>query len=421
MWRSAAARRLSSAAAGVSGRSGLGSLLGVVGTSSVRVASTAAASAEAASVASHTLKTAASTSAASGTHLASYWGRCYYELSKARLSALVVATAGTGYVLGSGEVIDWGGFAHACAGTMGAAACANTINQVIEQGKDALMKRTRRRPLPSGRMGTTHALAFAALAGTAGVGLLAWKTNWLAASLATGNIGLYTLVYTPLKAIHYSNTWVGAVVGAIPPLIGWAAASGNLDAGSAILASALYFWQLPHFMALNWLCRVDYAAGGYRMLSLLDTTGRRIAAVAFRNCIYLIPLGFLATYLGVTSEWFAYENALLSGAFALSASAFYQRPTTTAARMMFRGSLLHLPALMACMLVHRKPQFASNTAAQPQTQELLQDNSSTAAAKASQSFAIRDLVEAGPVHAPIAYFSAAPFPFLPVPQFAERV
>ena len=111
-----------------------------------------------------------------------------------------------------------------------------------------------------------------------------------------------------MRARSIANTWVGALVGAVPPLMGWAAAAGELDVGAAILAAGLYFWQLPHFMALAWLCRADYAAGGYRMLSLVDPTGRRTAACALRNAAYLFPLGPLAAWVGVTTPYFAYES-----------------------------------------------------------------------------------------------------------------
>jgi protoheme IX farnesyltransferase len=124
------------------------------------------------------------------------------------------------------------------------------------------MKRTMLRPLPSGRISVPHAVAWATIAGASGACLLASKTNMLAAGLASANLVLYAFVYTPLKQLHPINTWVGAVVGAIPPLLGWAAASGQISYNSMILPAALYFWQIPHFMALAHLCRNDYAAGG---------------------------------------------------------------------------------------------------------------------------------------------------------------
>lgn len=243
--------------------------------------------------------------------------RDYKQLSKARLSALVVATSAAGYVAGSQEVIDWKGFGWTCIGTMLASSSANALNQIYEIVNDSRMRRTAARPLPAGRMSRTHAAIFALATGIGGVYLLAEKTNSTTAALGAANIALYAAVYTPLKQISVANTWIGAVVGAVPPLMGWAAAAGELDIGAALLAAGLYFWQMPHFMALAWLCRADYVAGGYKMLSLVDPTGKRTAACALRNCAYLFPLGALAAWLGVTTPYFAYESGLCHVCFEL--------------------------------------------------------------------------------------------------------
>lgn len=214
------------------------------------------------------------------------------------------------------------------------------------------------------------------------------------------NIALYGAVYTPLKTVSIANTWIGAVVGAVPPLMGWTAAAGDITPGAAALAAVLYWWQMPHFMALAWMCRTDYAAGGYKMLSLVDATGRRTAACALRNCIYLMPLGILAVALGVTTDTFAFENALISGGMAATAGVFYQSPGMANARLLFRASLLHLPLLMAAMIAHRLP------------------NCHLSAADLRDRF--RERFEAKPSHlqaspAP-ALVPLAPFPFLPVPM-----
>ncbi|CAO2190540.1 unnamed protein product [Urochloa humidicola] len=236
-----------------------------------------------------------------------HYGRCYWELSKARLSALVVATSGAGHVLGSGNNVDIAGLCCTCAGTMMVAASANTLNQVFEIKNDAKMKRTMRRPLPRG-------LRVLELQEQ-----LCWpgrfvQANGLAAGLAASNLILYAFVYTPFKQIHPVNTWVGAVVGAIPPLRGWAAASTELSLNSVILPAALYYWQIPHFMALAYLCRNDYLAGGYRMFSFADPTGKRTAWVSLRNCLYMLPLGLFAYNWGLTTEWQGRPDGSASGA-----------------------------------------------------------------------------------------------------------
>jgi heme o synthase len=152
------------------------------------------------------------------------------------------------------------------------------------------------------------------------------QVNLSTAALGAGNIGLYTAIYTPLKQIHPLNTWVGAIVGAIPPLMGWTAVTNSLDPGALFLGGVLYLWQLPHFMSLAWMCKTDYIKGGYKMLSFLDQSGRRTAGVALRNALAMIPIGLAAVHLGLTNNAFAYESVALSGLFALTASAFYMRP-----------------------------------------------------------------------------------------------
>ena len=188
-------------------------------------------------------------------------------------------------------------------GTFLCSASANTFNQVFEVRNDGCMARTMRRPLPSGRCSRRHAAAFGVAAGLAGVLLLREKTNDLTARLGACNIGLYALCYTPLKQVHWLNTWVGAVVGAVPPLMGWAAARDALEPQAMVLAAALYFWQMPHFMALAWMARDDYVRGGYRMMShpAYDVTGRRVAAVALRNAAYMLPIGVAAVACGLTT------------------------------------------------------------------------------------------------------------------------
>ncbi|XP_018840344.1 protoheme IX farnesyltransferase, mitochondrial-like [Juglans regia] len=354
--------------------------------------------------------------------LASHYARCYWELSKARLSMLVVATSGTGFVLGSGSALDFPGLCWTCAGTMMVAASANSLNQVFEINNDAKMKRTRQRPLPSGRITIPHAVTWASSIGVAGTALLAGKANMLAAGLAASNLVLYAFVYTPLKQIHPVNTWVGAVVGAIPPLLGWVAASGQVSLNGMILPAALYFWQLPHFMALAYLCRNDYAAGGFRMFSLADASGRRTALVALRNSLYLLPLGYLAYDWGVTSGWFCLESSILTLAISYAAFSFYRDRTAQKARKMFHASLLYLPVFMSGLLLHRLPD----------NQQLVQEDNSMEVVELSSSLGTlaeesenldqrnHEMGSTGGKQArpPVAYASVAPFPFLPAPLYA---
>ncbi|XP_028751628.1 protoheme IX farnesyltransferase, mitochondrial [Neltuma alba] len=345
--------------------------------------------------------------------LTRHYSRCYWELSKARLSLLVVATSGTGFVLGSSSAVDFPALCWTCMGTMMVAASANSLNQVFEINNDAKMKRTSKRPLPSGRITVPHAVNWASSVGLAGTALIATKANMLAAGLAASNLVLYAFVYTPLKQIHPVNTWVGAVVGAVPPLLGWAAAAGDISLNALILPAALYFWQIPHFMALAYMCRSDYAAGGFKMYSLADPTGLRTASVALRNSIYLIPLGFLAYDWGVTSGWFCLESLFLTAAITASAFSFYRDRTKEKARRMFYASLLYLPVFMSGLLIHRVSdnQLMADNAAKSCMETSVQNEENVPGKKKERH------MKGTPARPPVAYASVAPFPFLPAPLY----
>lgn len=286
------------------------------------------------------------------------------KLSKHKLSGLVAFTAGIGYVTRyDPETTPQHNYYRALTattvGTWLAAACANTLNQMYEIRSDALMARTRLRPLPSGRIGLAQAACFAALTGVSGVLLLKNETNNTTAALAAANIFLYAGVYTPLKAISTANTWVGAVVGALPPMHGWAAASGgNLfgerERGAWALGSMLFLWQIPHFHALATVSRADYAAGGLKMLAVTNPVANanwaRITAAA------MVPIGTLFSYTGVTSAVFPVEAALLGWWMYRGAVRLGTAPTSSAAaRPLFRASIIHLPVSLSLLVAHRVP------------------------------------------------------------------
>jgi protoheme IX farnesyltransferase len=278
----------------------------------------------------------------------------YAELSKSRLSGLVVMTTAAGYMLAPGAVCPVS-LATALGGTFLCSASANTCNQLIETRPDALMQRTKNRPLPSGRISTEHAAAFAVTTGAVGVGSLALNTNLTTALLGVGTIALYAGVYTPMKRLTPMNTWVGAVVGAIPPLMGWTAAGGGLvsmEAGA--LAASLFLWQIPHFMALAWMYRADYEAGGYHMVPLKDPTGTLTAAICLEYSIYLTMLPFGCWASGLTSCMFPIEGLGFNGLMVFAAWRFAQNAKRgqADARRLFLTSLLYLPAFFFCFLLH---------------------------------------------------------------------
>lgn len=291
----------------------------------------------------------------------------YLKLSKYRLSGLVAFTAGVGYVLRHEPAEDdvsrrsdrfWRELSAVTAGTWLAGASANTLNQMYEIRSDALMARTRLRPLPSGRLGLAHAALFAAATGAAGVGLLASETNEVAAGLGAANIALYAGAYTPLKRLSPVNTWVGAVVGAIPPMLGWAAASdgcltGERERGAWMLGNLLFLWQIPHFHALAVVARRDYAVGGLRMLAVSDPAAN--ARWAGITAAALVPAGAGFAFSGVTTDAFAWENAALSWWMYRGARRLAENPASVAAaRPLFKASILHLPAVMCLMVAHRR-------------------------------------------------------------------
>uniref|UniRef100_A0A183SVJ4 Protoheme IX farnesyltransferase, mitochondrial n=1 Tax=Schistocephalus solidus TaxID=70667 RepID=A0A183SVJ4_SCHSO len=287
-------------------------------------------------------------------------------LSKARLTGLVVSTALAGCTLAAPTSFASEAFlAHPAAMTFSLAlgtgltsAAANTINQIIEVPYDSQMKRTRTRPLVCGLTTPGYAALFAATSGLSGVILLYSALNPLVAGLALTNLILYTSVYTPLKRITQVNTWVGSLVGAIPPLMGWAAATGHLEWGSLMLAALLYCWQFPHFMALSWNLRQDYARAGFVMTAnvnpgLCKRTSLRHAVACALVC--LAGAGCSAVSLGPWAGWSLGLGSLpLNAALIYYAWSFYKASpegSSAAARRLFRASLIHLPVVMSAMLI----------------------------------------------------------------------
>lgn len=350
------------------------------------------------------------------------------KLSKHRLSGLVAFTAGAGYLCRADTEEDGSGgqaslneaeknnryyrrLASTTVGTWLTAACANTLNQVYERNSDKLMQRTRVRPLPSGRVSVPLALAFAAVTGLSGLSILNHETNDIATGIAGANMILYAGVYTPLKAISTVNTWVGAVVGALPPLIGWAAGTRNnaeavselsdisKSGGAWSLASLLLLWQIPHFHALAVALRKDYAAAGLRMLAVSNPVAN--ATWARYTAAMLLPIGPLMHISGVSSEPFVWSSTILSMWMFRETGKLCANPTcTVAARQVFRASILHLPLCLGLLLLHRVPHAQQEELRQ---QLLKPANRSTV-----------DISEELRLHAP--WEMMAPFPFLPVPR-----
>lgn len=296
-----------------------------------------------------------------------HWLAIYAELTKARLSFFVVITAVVGYVMAAGARFDWLTLTWVGLGVALAAGSANALNQWLEVERDRLMPRTADRPLPAGRITPGHAMVFAIVCGVAGVGLLAVGVNLPAAGLALATIVLYVGAYTPLKVRTTLNTLVGAVVGAVPPMIGWAGASGGLEAGAWVLGAILFAWQMPHFLALAWMYRQQYERGGYRMLPSVDADGRLTAMTVVLYCLTLLAVTLAAALVGLSGGVYAAGAAGL-GLWMLHLSLRLRRHrTVAAARKLFLASVIYLPLLMGLMVIDRQP-----TAEPPPTHQLQQ-------------------------------------------------
>lgn len=275
------------------------------------------------------------------------------DLSKLRLSALVVSTTAAGY-LAAGPIMDLNAFYGVLVGTGLCSSSAAAWNQILEVDRDKRMKRTLQRPLVTGSLSLDQARLLATSAGVAGTSILYTFTDPITTALGAANIGLYAGLYTYLKPRSPINTWVGAVVGAIPPVMGYTAATSGvcLDLIPISLASLLYFWQLPHFMALSYMYKLDYKRGGFQMLSLVDEP--RTANVVVHYTYYLAAIPFVTTLLDVTHLMFTLEGLVLNG-YAISVAHRFRNDRTNAnARHVFLTSLWHLPCTLMLFLLHSK-------------------------------------------------------------------
>eukprot|EP00064_Thunnus_orientalis_P003109 superscaffoldBa00000246_g3117 len=229
----------------------------------------------------------------------------------------------------------------------------NVTKGYFEVPFDSNMNRTKNRPLVRGQISPLHAVSFALACGVPGVALLTLAVNPLTGFLGALNILLYTSFYTPLKRLSIVNTWVGAVVGAIPPIMGWTAATGCLEPGALLLGGFLYSWQFPHFNALSWNLREDYSRGGYRMMSV--THPSLCKRVALRHSVGLIGLSTLAPVLDVTTWTFPVISLPINLYISYLAFRFYRKGDRSSARKLFFCSLWHLPMLLLLALTCKKP------------------------------------------------------------------
>lgn len=277
----------------------------------------------------------------------------YIALLKLRLNSLVIAAVAVGYLLASPGSVSAGGLALLLLGILLASGGSSAINMAIEGSRDRLMDRTRGRPVPAGRVSPEEAAWFGAAISLAGLAIVAASNNWLAALLTAATILLYVLAYTPLKPLTTWNTWVGAVPGALPPLIGWAAASGSIEPRSLALFGIVFFWQFPHFYAIASVYRDDYKRGGFAMLPVVDKKGLRTAHQVITTALALIPVSLLPAVLRMAGPAY-FAGALVLGAsylvFSLRASIVRN---TESWRDLLRVSLLVLPGIFVLLVADR--------------------------------------------------------------------
>ncbi|MGQ0644161.1 MAG: heme o synthase [Elusimicrobiota bacterium] len=281
--------------------------------------------------------------------------RDYFTLTKPGISFMTGVTALAGFVLGSRGELDFTRLFHTVTGTFLVSAGACALNMLLEIDVDARMRRTEGRPLPAGRLKPGEALLFGSLLAAGGLVYLAGWVNLLTAFLAGVTLSLYLYLYTPLKKISALCTLVGAVAGALPPVLGWTAAAGSPGAGAWALFAILFFWQFPHFFALAWMYKDDYARAGLSMLPAAD--GQRTGAKILLNSLALLSASLVPALLGLAGDVYS-AAALVLGAGLLAAGwLFFRDPSLLRARRLFFASILYIPLLIAFLVFDGGPRF----------------------------------------------------------------
>ena len=281
------------------------------------------------------------------------WVAVYAELFKARLTFLVLLTTLVGFYIGCIGPIDYWLMIHTLLGTALVAAGASALNQLWERDYDALMRRTQDRPLPSGRLLPSSVLLIGCASALVGLCYLAFAVNVLTSVIGACCLLTYVFIYTPLKRVTWLNTLVGAIPGGLPPLMGWAAARGGLSADAWALFGILAIWQLPHFMAIAWMYRDEYARAGFKMLPVIDPDGRRTACQALSHTLALVPVSLCPSLVRLTGPIYFAGALVLGLIFIWSAVQFSRQLTVARARQLFFVSIVYLPLLLGLMVLDK--------------------------------------------------------------------
>ncbi|MCS7063518.1 MAG: heme o synthase [Methylacidiphilales bacterium] len=270
--------------------------------------------------------------------------RDFLLLTKFRLTFLVLLTTAAGYYLGSEGRLDVVNFLWTILGTALLAAGASALNQVWEVEEDALMTRTKERPLPAGRRSPLWGQAWGVVMSCLGLGILAWEVNLLTALLGGVALGVYVFGYTPLKKRTELNTLVGGIPGAIPPVMGWTGAGKDFGWEAGVLFAVLFFWQMPHFLAIAWWCREDYLKAGFKMIGG-EGDAKRVGRLAMMYAAALWPVSLLWSLGGKLSMWSTGLTFLLGGWLVWEAAQFWKK--AEGARRLFFASIVYLPLILA--------------------------------------------------------------------------
>jgi heme o synthase len=274
----------------------------------------------------------------------------FLTLTKPRLNSLVLVTTAAAYYLGGGEQLSWAQLLNTMAGTALVAGGASTLNQYLERHTDRLMRRTGMRPLPDGRLHPQDALSFGVLLSSIGIAELSLFVNPLTAWVALVTLASYVLVYTPMKTRTSLSTIVGAVPGALPAVIGWTAATNTLSIEGWVLFAIVFMWQMPHFLAIAWMCRDDYARAGIPLLPVIQPDGRTTGYQSVLYTAVLIPISLLPTAVGLSSAYYIVGAITLAAILMVLSLEFASTRSLPAARRLFFGTILYLPLLWIVLL-----------------------------------------------------------------------
>lgn len=274
----------------------------------------------------------------------------YIELTKPRILALILVTAAIGFFLGGHGIHSYLRLTTMLLGTSLTCAGAGVLNQYVERDIDQLMKRTKMRPLPTGLIAPAQALAFGTSLVILGTVLLVWKVNILTGFLALLTAFLYVLVYTPLKRVTWLNTFVGAIPGAIPPMGGWAAATGSLELGAWILFLILFVWQHPHFYSIAWMYREDYERGGLKMLPVVEPDGQSTFRQIIIYSALLIPISVLPTFIGMSGRVYFIGTLAMGIGLLVMGFGLAKSKSVLDARRLLRATIVYLPILLVLIV-----------------------------------------------------------------------